>query len=81
MYTWTDNTDKNLKPNTAYDHVQKLDVVIVQKSRRAHMSISPRSVAGGLQKLMMTCPTCPTYIFKIFQESDLKICPTLVSGT
>ncbi len=30
---------------------------------------------------MVTCPTCLTNISKIFQESDLKICPTLVSGT
>ncbi len=28
---------------------------------------------------MVTCPTCLTNILKIFQESDLKICPTLVS--
>ncbi len=30
---------------------------------------------------MVTCPTCLTNILKIFQESDLKICSTLVSGT
>ncbi len=30
---------------------------------------------------MATCPTCLTNILKIFQESDLKICATLVSGT
>ncbi len=30
---------------------------------------------------MVTCPSCLTNILKIFQESDLKICPTLVSGT
>ncbi len=30
---------------------------------------------------MVTCPTCLTNILKIFQESNLKICPTLVSGT
>ncbi len=27
---------------------------------------------------MVTCPTCLTNILKIFQESDSKICPTLV---
>ncbi len=30
---------------------------------------------------MVTCSTCLTNILKIFQESDLTICPTLVSGT
>ncbi len=29
---------------------------------------------------MVTCPTCLTNILKIFPESDLKICPTLVFG-
>ncbi len=29
---------------------------------------------------MVTCPTCLTNTLKIFQESDLKTCPTLVSG-